>query len=77
MDRDDLILFAESNTRFIVEIAPENQEIFEKTLGVIPNSVIGKVNDSDKLEVVGLKGQTVLSRPINELKEAWQKPLKW
>jgi phosphoribosylformylglycinamidine synthase subunit PurSL len=77
MDRDDDVLFSESNTRFIAEVMPEDREKFENTMGITPFSVIGEVNNSGELEVVGLKGKTVLSESIIELKEAWQKPLRW
>jgi len=75
--RDDFILFSESNSRFIVEVAPENKEKFEKTLKGISFANIGTVNDSGKLEVFGLNGKKVVSELINDLKEAWQQPLRW
>jgi phosphoribosylformylglycinamidine synthase len=77
LERDDFILFSESNSRFIVEIAPENKEKFEKTLKGVSFANIGTVNDSGKLEVLGLTGKKIVSESINDLKEAWQKPLRW
>jgi phosphoribosylformylglycinamidine synthase len=77
LERDDFILFSESNSRFIVEIAPENKEKFEKTLKGISFANIGTVNGSGKLEVLGLTGKKIVSESINDLKEAWQKPLRW
>jgi hypothetical protein len=38
---------------------------------------IGKVTASKKLIVNGLKGKSMLEADIAELKEAWQKPLRW
>ena len=75
--RDDFILFSESNSRFIVEVAPENKEKFEKTLQGVSFANIGTINDSGKLEILGLTGKKVVSESINDLKEAWQKPLRW
>jgi len=75
--RDDFILFSESNSRFIVEVAPEKQAEFEKTLAGNVFAVIGQVNDTDKLEFTGTKGKRIVSVPIGDLKEAWQKPLRW
>jgi phosphoribosylformylglycinamidine synthase subunit PurSL len=40
-------------------------------------AVIGHVTSKGKLEVYGLDGKMVLSVPISELKEAWQRPLHW
>jgi len=75
--RDDYILFSESNTRFLVEVAPEKQAAFEKALAGIACAAIGKVANTETFEVIGLKGNKVLSAPLNELKEAWQRPLRW
>ncbi len=77
IERDDFILFSESNTRFLVEIAPKDKEIFEKALSGIDFAEIGKVTKDKKLDVLGRNGKAVLTAPINELKEAWQKPLRW
>jgi len=38
---------------------------------------IGEVTDSGKLDIVGLNGRNVVSTAITELKEAWQRPLRW
>jgi len=76
-DRDDFILFSESNSRFLAEVAPEDKEEFERIMGKSAFSRIGEVTSSDMLEVYGLKGDNVLSVSIEKLKEAWQKPLDW
>jgi len=73
--RDDYVLFSESNSRFIAEVAPENKEEFEKTMGAAAFACIGEVTADKTLEVYGLKGNSVLLIPISELKVAWQKPL--
>jgi phosphoribosylformylglycinamidine synthase II len=75
--RSDNILFSESNTRFLVEVAPEDKERFEKAMKGIKFAAIGKVTKSDGLEVYGIKGEKIVSLPLAELKEAWQKPLRW
>ncbi|MEE9366879.1 MAG: phosphoribosylformylglycinamidine synthase subunit PurL [Dehalococcoidales bacterium] len=77
IDRDDFILFSESNSRFIVEVSPDKKDAFEKELKGAPFARIGQVTDEPKLEVCGRKGTTVVSISIDELKEAWQKPLRW
>ena len=77
LDRDDFILFSESNSRFIVEVAPENKDKFEKTLKGVNFANIGTTNDTDKLEIFGSNRKKGVSESINDLKEAWQKPLRW
>ena len=77
IDRDDFILFSESNSRFLVEVAPENKGEFEEIMSSICFCNIGQVTDSEVLEIYGLSGRKVLSEPISQLKEAWQKPIRW
>jgi len=75
--RDDSILFSESNTRFLVEVAPEDKERFEKAMAGVEFAAIGEVTKDDNLEVYGITGEKIVSLPLAELKEAWQKPLRW
>ena len=77
ISRDDFILFSESNSRFIVEVTPENKDKFEKTLKGVSFANIGIVNDTNQLEISGLNGKKIVSEKIGDLKEAWQKPLRW
>ncbi len=77
IDRDDFILFAESNTRFLAEVAPEDKAKFEKAMSGVDFAQIGKVMDKKIFEVYGRRGNKILSADIAELKEAWQKPLRW
>lgn len=74
---DAALLFAESNTRFIVEVAPSNAAAFAETLGGLPCVQIGSVTDRDRLVVRGSKGVTILDASLAELKDAWQRPLSW
>jgi phosphoribosylformylglycinamidine synthase len=77
VNRDDLILFSESNSRFLAEVAAENKQEFEKAMGKSAFSRIGEVTSPEMLEIYGLKGDKALSVSIKKLKEAWQKPLDW
>ncbi len=75
--RNDFMLFSESNSRFVVEVEKRNQRLFERTLRGIPFGLIGCVNNSSKFKVYGLDGKLCVGADISELKEAWQKPLRW
>jgi len=77
VDRDDFILFSESNSRFLVEVAPEKKGEFERVMRGTSFDAIGQVTDSGVLEIYGLNGEKIVSTPVAELKEAWQKPLRW
>jgi len=77
IDRADFVLFSESNSRFLVEVAPENKDEFEEIMKGTHFAAIGRVDDSERLEVLGLDERQVLVKSLGELKEAWQRPLKW
>ena len=77
INRDDLILFSESNTRFLLEVAPKDRHQFEKMMAGFDCAAIGEVISDRSLKIYGLSGEQVLSTPLAELKEAWQNPLRW
>jgi phosphoribosylformylglycinamidine synthase len=76
------LLFAESNTRFLVEVAQNRMEQFEQCLGDLPHAAIGEVCDAQKLIAVTVASDPmadrhVLELDIESLREAWQKTLHW
>jgi len=75
--RDDFILFSESNSRFLVEVMPENKTEFEEIMNTANSATIGQVTDAKMLEIYGMNGRKVMAESIGELKRAWQKPLCW
>jgi len=77
IDRDDFVLFSESNSRFLVEIDPRNKKEFENAMSGVEFAEIGRVMKDEKLEIYGRRGGIALSADIAGLKEAWQKPLRW
>ncbi len=74
--REDVILFSESNSRFIVEISPENKEMFEKKMNSVPVGFIGEVTEGRKLTVFGNKENIIIETDIDALKESWKKPFR-
>ncbi|HEX9974900.1 MAG TPA: phosphoribosylformylglycinamidine synthase subunit PurL, partial [bacterium] len=77
LTRNDKLLFSESNSRFVVEVAPENRQKFEKILEGNSFELIGKTTSATTFQVSGLNRKTIVSADIYELKEAWQKTLRW
>jgi phosphoribosylformylglycinamidine synthase len=76
VDRDDIILFSESNTRFIVEVQPQNQKELEDVINGIPYGRIGRVVENDVFTVLSQSGKKIISEKISDLKEAWQATLR-
>ncbi|MFA5794668.1 MAG: phosphoribosylformylglycinamidine synthase subunit PurL [Candidatus Brocadiia bacterium] len=73
--RDDIILFSESNSRFIVEINPKNQQNFERLMADCPFGLIGKTIKDKKLKISGVNGKEIINEPLIMMKNAWQSPL--
>jgi phosphoribosylformylglycinamidine synthase len=74
--RDVVLLFSESNTRFLCEVAPENCERFERLLSGLPHGKIGQVT-AEPAVVVNSGPTQVFTADTNQLKAAWQAPLDW
>ncbi len=73
---DAVLLFAESNTRFLCEVPPGSAGGFEDLLAGVPHARIGQVTESKKLEIAS-GGRVVLAAAVGSLKAAWQAPLDW
>ncbi|MDW7726249.1 MAG: phosphoribosylformylglycinamidine synthase subunit PurL [Candidatus Methanoperedens sp.] len=74
--RADNILFSESQSRFVVTVKPENKVTFESIMEGNVFSGIGIVTADMDFIVTG-NGNVILSAGIDELKDAWQKTLRW
>jgi phosphoribosylformylglycinamidine synthase len=72
-----MVAFSESNSRMIVEVAPENKAAFERALAGIPLGMFGRVLDEPTVFAYGLKEDLLLKADANELKEVWKKPLQF
>ena len=75
--RTDALLFSESNSRFLVEVAEKNRATFEEAVSDAPHAVIGRFDTSSRFVVRDRNAPPVIDEDIHALKEAWQKPLRW
>ncbi len=71
-------LFAESNTRFLVEVKPEHQAAFEAGMAdhQVAVTKLGAVTDTDQV-LIADRGQTVFTESVTPLLKRWQEPLNW
>ncbi len=69
-------LFSESNTRFVVEVPLDQQEMFESLFAELPLALLGTVTDDPRLGITS-GDDTIINAAIDQLKDAWQKPLDW
>lgn len=72
INRDDKVLFSESSGRFIVSIAPENQERFEALFKEQTFSCIGHVDDDSEFKIQGRDGEPIIRQSVTGLKRAWK-----
>ncbi|MFO7168317.1 MAG: AIR synthase-related protein, partial [Chloroflexota bacterium] len=69
---DALALFAESTSRFLCEVRPEDAPAFEEALAGLPHARVGGVVAEQRLVAYGLDGAEVLRADVARLTEAWQ-----
>ncbi|MDD5135787.1 MAG: phosphoribosylformylglycinamidine synthase subunit PurL [Candidatus Omnitrophica bacterium] len=69
---NESLLFSESNTRFIVEVADENA--FVRAMRDCPAWKVGYVRNDGAFKIFDLNEKVVVDTDIAKLKTAWQKP---
>ncbi|GIW81237.1 MAG: phosphoribosylformylglycinamidine synthase subunit PurL [Gemmatales bacterium] len=69
---DDVYLFSESASRFVVEVPASRSSEFEKAMQDVPFQWLGETVAEPHLTVAG-----ILEVGLDELKSAWQRPLAW
>jgi phosphoribosylformylglycinamidine synthase len=69
---DDWLLFAESNGRYLVEVAAEHVPAFEALLEGLPYACIGQVLAEPYMRVIGLQGTPLFSLAVDEIRHAWR-----
>lgn len=70
-------LFSESNTRFLVEIEPANQQAFETLFKGLPLVQLGTVSSGETLTITSGAGKPLVSQTWKALKKAWQSGMDW
>jgi phosphoribosylformylglycinamidine synthase len=77
-DNPEIAFFSESNTRFLVEVKPDCVPALEECLGTgISWARIGITCKEPRLRIAGASGEWLVWAKLADLKEAWQKPLRW
>jgi len=77
ISRADQILFSESTTRFIIEIAPENFDRLAKLCKDIRFGQLGTITNEPTLTIKDTNNQTIINVSIDQCKQTWQQPLNW
>jgi phosphoribosylformylglycinamidine synthase subunit PurSL len=74
--REDKLLFSESQSRLLVTVHPQHKDDFEALFVNQSCSCIGQVVADADLVINGLQGQSLVRQSLEQLKQAWQAPLR-
>jgi phosphoribosylformylglycinamidine synthase len=69
---DDVWLFSESPTRWLVEVEPAQAAAFEACFAGLPLASVGTTVPESRLRIAGTNGEWVVWAPLAELKAAWR-----
>jgi len=75
LDRDDLVLFSETQSRFVVAVSPHSKDAFEALFKGVACGLLGQVTSAPVFTVTGLSGREIIRASIQDLKDAWKRPL--
>ncbi len=79
-ERDGLaaaeLLFAESNSRFVIEASPQSRPALEQVFSGLPLAHLGRVTANDRVAIRSSTA-TLVDLPWPQLKATWLKPLDW
>ncbi len=75
IDRDDVLLFSESQSRFVVTVHPDKAADFETAMAGTVLAKVGLITNEPVFKATGFAGKNVLDVPMADLKSAWKATL--
>ena len=75
LNRNDFVLFSESNSRFLMEVPEKTKNDFEAVMKGRVCAEIGKVTKNPKLTVHGIDGAIILDASLTDLRRSWKETL--
>jgi phosphoribosylformylglycinamidine synthase len=74
INRNDFILFSESNSRFLIEVEKQKQGKIEALMrkNNVPYALIGEVTKNPKLVVYGLNNKIIIEVATEDLRKHWK-----
>ena len=73
VNRNDFVLFSESNSRFLVEVSQESKEEFEALMKGKVYAEIGRVTKTPRLCIYGLNGEVAVDAALSDLLASWKR----
>jgi phosphoribosylformylglycinamidine synthase len=75
LERNDFVLFSESNSRLLIEVAEKDRKEFEALMKGKNCAKIGRVTEDKKLLIHGLNQTIVVDASLAELRRSWKRTL--
>jgi phosphoribosylformylglycinamidine synthase II len=75
VNRNDFVLFSESNSRFLVEVSEKANEDFEALMKGSVYAEVGKVTRSPQLCIYGIEGEVVVNVSLTDMLTRWKRTL--
>ena len=75
VNRNDFMLFSESNSRFLLEVPEKTKNDFEAVMKGKVCAKIGKVANNPRLIVYGLDGAVAVDASLKDLRKSWKETL--
>jgi phosphoribosylformylglycinamidine synthase len=72
-----ILLFSESNTRFVFEVPAEKVQKFTRHFQDLPLAELGTVTENNRVRITGPTGESLIDTAWPDLKASWQHPLDW
>jgi phosphoribosylformylglycinamidine synthase len=78
-DEDATLMFAESASRYLLEIAAGNFDVVARRLKEqgLRFGVIGRVEEGGRMKVRSVKGGWIMDEAVETLKKSWLGTLDW
>ena len=75
LNRNDFVLFAESNSRFLIEVSEKAKEDFEALMKGKVYAEIGRVTKTPRLCIYGLEGEVFVDASLSDSLASWKRTL--
>ncbi len=76
LKRNDFVLFSESNSRFLIEVAKNRQLDFEDLMKGNSSAIVGEVKKEPRFSVCGLDYARIIDVGLEALRDAWKHTLR-
>ncbi|PKL18333.1 MAG: phosphoribosylformylglycinamidine synthase [Spirochaetae bacterium HGW-Spirochaetae-5] len=76
VQRNDILLYSESQGRFLVSVNPSNRDKFENIFKDLPCHLLGNVKKESSFIIEGISGKKIIDTDIREIDYNYKKKLK-